>query len=37
MNSTAVFTNAMPEKMVDDLEKIKENHPKKYEKEMAKA
>ena len=37
MNSTAVFTDAMPEKMVNDLEKLKERHPKKYEKELEKA
>lgn len=37
MNSTALFTDAMPDQMVDDLEKLKERHPKKYEKELEKA
>lgn len=37
MNSTAVFTDAMPEKMISDLEKIKKSHPDKYEKELEKS
>ena len=37
MNSTAVFTDALPEKVLDQLEKVKERHPKKYEKELEKA
>lgn len=37
MNSTAVFSNALPEKEVNRLEKVKEKYPGKYEKELQKA
>jgi hypothetical protein len=34
MNSTATFSSALPDKINDNLEKIKEQHPSKYKKEL---
>lgn len=37
MNSTAVFTTALPEKKANELQKLKEQHPDKYEDAVKKA
>lgn len=37
MNSTAVFTTALPEKVTTELEKMKETNPHKYEEALRKA
>ncbi len=37
MNSTALFSDAMPDKEMNRLAKIKSKHPEKYEKEFKKA